>query len=86
MVDATKYQRLVGKMIYLSHSCPDLIFAVSVVSRFMHSPHEKHLKAVYMILIYLKRTPGKGLSFKKDNHIRTEAFTDADWARSTSDR
>lgn len=54
------------------------------MSQFIHSPHEEHLEAVYRILRYLKRTPDKGLLFKKDNLMRIEAFIDADWAGSIS--
>ena len=46
-VDIVRYQRLVGKLIYLSHSWLDIAFAVSVVSQFMHAPYEEHLEAVY---------------------------------------
>ena len=46
-VDIVRYQRLVGKLIYLSHSWLDIAFAVSVVSQFMHAPYEDHLEAVY---------------------------------------
>ncbi|KAK3031786.1 hypothetical protein RJ639_036938, partial [Escallonia herrerae] len=45
-----QYQRLVGKLIYLSHTLPDIAFAVSVISQFMHSPKKKHLDAVYGVL------------------------------------
>ncbi|RVW83047.1 Retrovirus-related Pol polyprotein from transposon RE1 [Vitis vinifera] len=64
-VDRGRYQRLVGRLIYLSHTRPDIGFAVSVVSQFMHSPTEKHMEVVYRILRYLKMTPGKGLFFRK---------------------
>lgn len=77
---------MVGKLIYLTHTRPDIAFSVSVVSQFMHSPEEEHLEAVYRILRYLKRTPGKGLLFKKGGEIQVEAYTDADWAGSTIDR
>ncbi|KAK3008239.1 hypothetical protein RJ639_015215 [Escallonia herrerae] len=49
-VDREQYQRLVGKLIYLSHTRPDIAFAVSVISQFMHSPKKKHLDAVYGVL------------------------------------
>ncbi|KAL0545261.1 hypothetical protein IC582_020411 [Cucumis melo] len=64
-VDKEQYQRLVGKLIYLSHTRPDISFAVSVVSQFMQVPYEKHMEAVNRILRYLKNTPGKGLMFRK---------------------
>ena len=85
-VDRTKYQQLVGKLIYLSHTRPDIAFAVSLVSQYMHNPCQGHLDAVYRILKYLKQAPGKGLLFKKSGDRRIEAFTDADWAGSVDDR
>jgi hypothetical protein len=61
--DRGRYQRLVGRLIYLSHTRPDLAYAVSVVSQFMHAPSEQHMNVVYRILRYLKNAPGKGLLF-----------------------
>lgn len=86
LVNTTRYQKLVGKLIYLSHTRPDIAFAVSIVSQFMHSPYEVHLEAVYRILRYLKSTPGKGLFFKKSEQKTIEAYTNADWACSVIDR
>nr|GEY95176.1 putative RNA-directed DNA polymerase [Tanacetum cinerariifolium] len=76
-----RYQRLVGKLIYLSHTRPDVAYAVSVVSRFMHSPSKDHMEALYRILRYLKGSPGNGLFFeeKKTNH-QVSGYTDADSA------
>lgn len=85
-VDTARYQKLVGKLIYLAHTRPDIAFSVSVVSQFMHSPYEEHLDAVYRILRYLKSTPGKGLFFKRGDRKTIEAYTDADWAGSVIDR
>ncbi|XP_024029322.1 uncharacterized protein LOC112093936 [Morus notabilis] len=81
-----QYHRLVGRLIYLSHTRLDIAFAVSMVSRFMHSPGPKHFEAVYRILRYLKGTPGKGLLFKKHDHLQIEVYTDANWAESVTDR
>ncbi|CAL8175398.1 unnamed protein product [Prunus armeniaca] len=58
--DKERYQRLVGKLIYLSHTHHDIAYAMSVVSQFMHSPCEDHMGAVMRILRYLKVTLGKG--------------------------
>ena len=60
-MDKGKYQRLVGKLIYLSHTCPDIAYVVSAVSQFMHNPSEDHMDAVIRILRYLKSSLGKGL-------------------------
>ncbi|KAL0539674.1 hypothetical protein IC582_023890 [Cucumis melo] len=81
-VDKEQYQRLVGKLIYLSHIRPDISFAVSAVSQFMQAPYEEHIEAVKRILRYLKTTPGKGLMFRKTDKMTVEAYTDSDWAGS----
>ncbi|KAL5857491.1 hypothetical protein ACOSQ3_004949 [Xanthoceras sorbifolium] len=85
-VDKEKYQRLVGRLIYLAHTRPDISFAVSLVSQFMHSPGPQHHEAVLRILRYLKGTPGRGLLFANRGHLQVEIYTDADWAGSVSDR
>ena len=78
--DMGRYQRLVGKLIYLTHTRPDITYAVSVVSQFMHAPSEEHMDAVYRILRYLKGAPGKGLLYSKNDISNIEGYTDADWA------
>ena len=85
-VDKGRYQRLVGKLIYLSHTRPDIGFSVSMVSQFMNNPTEKHMTAVTRILRYLKMTPGKGLFFQRTTKKEIEIFSDADWAGSVTDR
>ncbi|PON86640.1 hypothetical protein TorRG33x02_175760 [Trema orientale] len=85
-VDKGRYQRLVGRLIYLSHTRPDISFSVSTVSQFMNDPCEEHLNVVYRILKYLKMTPGKGLFFKKTFDKSIELYSDADWAGSVTDR
>jgi hypothetical protein len=86
LVDKGRYQRLVGQLIYLSHTRPNIAYAVSVVSQFMHSPRESHMEAVYRILRYLKSSQGKGLLFSRHDHLKIEAYIDADWAGSIMDR
>ena len=53
-VDATLYRQLVGKILYLTHTRPDLSFVVGLVARFMHQPHESHWKEAKIILIYIR--------------------------------
>ncbi|KAI9195028.1 hypothetical protein LWI28_010959 [Acer negundo] len=77
-VDKGRFQRLVGKLIYLSHTRPDIGFPVSAVSQFMNRPTKEHMEAVYRILRYLKLTPSRGLFFKKNNSKAVEIFIDAD--------
>ncbi|BBG99845.1 Seven transmembrane MLO family protein [Prunus dulcis] len=74
--DKERYQRLMGKLIYLAHTRPNIAYAVSVVSQFMHSSSEDHMGV----------THGKGLTFSKYGHTYVEGCTDADWAGSAIDR
>ncbi|BBG97367.1 ABC-2 type transporter family protein [Prunus dulcis] len=86
LTNKERYQRLVGRLIYLSHTRPDIAYAVSVVSQFMHSPSEDHMNAVLRILRYLKSAPGKGLMFSKHGHLNIDGYSDADWAGNVTDR
>ena len=86
-VDKGRYQRLVGRLMYLSHTRPDLAYALSIVSQFMHNPEEQHMNAVMRILRYLKHAPGKGILFSKNkDYQNVHAYTDADWAGAVDDR
>ena len=80
------YQRLIGRLIYLTNTKPDLTFAVSVVSQFMHAPRTAHMDAVHHILRYLKRSPNHGLFDPIGHQSGLSCFTDADYAGSQTDR
>ena len=84
--DKQKYQWLVCKLIYLSHTHPDIAYTVSVVSQFMHCPSKDRMDAVMRILSYLKSSPRKGLMFSKNDHLNVDGYIDADWARNITDR
>ncbi|GKE53143.1 putative RNA-directed DNA polymerase [Tanacetum coccineum] len=80
LADKNRYQRLVGKLIYLSHTRPDITYAVGVVSRFMHQPQVAHMNAVLRIVRYLKGTAGHGVLFRSNGHLNIQMYTYADWA------
>ena len=86
MVDKRMYQRLVGRLIYLAHTWPDIAYSVSVISQFMHDPREPHLQAAYRVLHYLKGNPRKRILFKKNDTLALEAYTDANYASSIVDQ
>ena len=78
-VDKGRYQRLVGRLTYLAHTRPDLAYALSIVSQFMHNPREQHMNAVMRILRYLKSSLGKGILFTKNVDCQSvDAYSDAD--------
>ncbi|CAN1121074.1 Retrovirus-related Pol polyprotein from transposon TNT 1-94 [Linum perenne] len=85
-VDKESYQRLVGKLIYLSHTRLDIGYSVSIVSQYMKNPNEEHLKMVMRILRYLKMSPGKGLLFKKHHQRHITIYTNASWAGELTER
>ena len=84
-VDRIMYQRLVGRLIYLAHTRPDIAYSVSVISQFMHDPREIYLQTTYRVLHYLKVHPVKGILFKKTSYITLAIDTDADFAGSPLD-
>ena len=59
---------------------------MSVVSKFMHDPRERHLQAVNKILQYLKKSPGRGLLFKRNEKLIMEVYIDVDYEGSIIDR
>jgi len=86
-VNKGRYQRLVGRLMYLAHTRPDLTYALSVVSQYMHNPGEKHMNVVMHILRYLKSAPGRGILFTKHiDYQGIKVYTNADWAGSIDDR
>lgn len=86
MVDREKYQRFVGKRIYLFHIRLDITFAVSEVSQHMYFLKEAHLEAVYRVFRYLKGSPDKRLFFERNEARNLEVYIDADWANLVEDR
>ncbi|XP_074377149.1 secreted RxLR effector protein 161-like [Apium graveolens] len=80
------YRTLVGSLIYLTITRPDISFSVGVVSQFMQKPRKPHLDAANRILRYLKHTINYGLMYKEGADILLSGFTDADWAGDPSSR
>ena len=81
-----RYCRLVGKLNYLTITRSDISFAVNVLSQYMKDPCLPLWEAVIQIVRYLKSHPGRALLYKANGHLSVEAYTNADWAGSLSDR
>ncbi|GJW12069.1 putative RNA-directed DNA polymerase [Tanacetum coccineum] len=79
--NVTEYQKLIGKLIYLTHTRPDISYFVHCLSQFMHKPLKSHLKIALKVLRYLKNNPGIGVHIVKQPKVSLEAFVDADWAK-----
>jgi len=75
--DPGRYKRLIGKLIYMTVTRPDITFIVGVLSKFMHEPKEAHWSAALRILAYCKSCPGKGLVYKKYRHVHISGYSDS---------
>ncbi|KAH9664737.1 Integrase catalytic domain-containing protein [Citrus sinensis] len=84
--DARIYRSLVGSLIYLTNSRPDILHSVSVLSRFMNDPRKSHYIAANRILRYLQGTKKQGIMYEKEDNCKLVGFTDSDWAGSLDDR
>lgn len=70
------------RLIYLSLTRLEIIYAVDVVNQFMHAPTQDYIEVVYRILRYLKGCLGIGLLYMRYRYHRVEVYTKADWAGS----
>lgn len=86
LVDATHYRSMIGALLYLTATRPDIMQAVGMVGRFQSAPKQSHLLVVKGILRYLKGTSDFGLWYPKDSTLTVTAYTDVDWARSIDDQ
>ncbi|KAF5468773.1 hypothetical protein F2P56_012898, partial [Juglans regia] len=77
--DPTLYRKLVGKLLYLTNTRPDLSYSVHLLSQFMETPRLPHYNAVIKVLRYLKGTPGQGLFFPTASTFNLVAYSDANW-------
>lgn len=84
--DARSFRQLVGSLIYLSITRPEIAYFVSVVSQFMQDPRTPHLEAAKRILRYIKGSVDYGLLYEKRTDFVLQGFTDADWACDTAGR
>ena len=78
--DPTKYRQLIGSLIYLTITRPNLSYSVGLLSQFMPNPRNLHLEYTRRILRYVSATMDYNIVYKSNTTIRLEGYTDADWA------
>ncbi|KAG5245555.1 Retrovirus-related polyprotein from transposon [Salix suchowensis] len=76
--NANQYRTLVGRLIYLTVSRPDITYDVHVLSRFMQQPWKLHMEAALRVVRYLKGAPARGLFFSSKNDLRLRVYCDSD--------
>nr|GEU71004.1 ribonuclease H-like domain-containing protein [Tanacetum cinerariifolium] len=79
-VDATKYRSMIGSLMYLTSSRPDIVHATCLCARYQAKPTEKHLKEVKRIFRYLRGIINTGICYSKDSGFELTGFSDADYA------
>lgn len=79
-VDASLYKQMVGCLMYLAATRPDLVFVLSLISRFMDLPSQIHMGAVKRVLRYVKGTINLGMHYRKSGSSILEAYSDSDYA------
>jgi hypothetical protein len=85
-VDQKLYRSMIGSLLYLCASRPDIMFSVGMCARFQSSPRESHETAVKRILRYLLDTPNYGLWYPHGTSFDLVGYSDADWAGCKMDR
>ena len=85
-VSLTLYRSIIGSLLYLTASRPDIAFSVGVCARYQAAPKESHLTEVKQIIRYVNGTPDYGLWYLKDSNACLAGYSDADWAGSVDDR
>ncbi|CAL0306711.1 unnamed protein product [Lupinus luteus] len=78
--DPVLYRQLVGRLLYLTNTRPDIAFCTQQLSQFMGNPTIIHYKALTRVFRFLKTTPGQGLFFSANSIVQIKGFADSDWA------
>jgi hypothetical protein len=86
LIDATLYKQIIGLLMYLMNTRPDICFSVNTLSQFLVEPRHVHLVAAKHVMRYLKGTLDCGLSYDRDHNFTLSGYTDSDWAGSVVDR
>lgn len=78
--DPSQYRRLIGRLVYLLNTRPELSFSIHLLSQFMNKPRVAHWEAALRMVRYLKGSPGQGILLRSDDDFQVNVYCDADWA------
>ena len=84
--DGTLFKQMVGSLMYMTVTRPDLMYSVCLMSRFMSNPKDVHMAAAKRILRYIKATTNLGIFYKRRCKDELVGYTDSDYARDVGDR
>lgn len=84
--DEKKFRSIVGSLLYLTHTRPDLMFTMSLISKFVQSPTKHHMGTVKWVLHYLSGTINMGLKYECVEKFHLQGYVDSDWGGSCDDR
>lgn len=76
--DPSRYRRLIGRLLYLTVTQPNITFAVNLLSQFMAAPRESHWQAALRVVRYIKKSPAHGILLSAHNSLQLHAYCDAD--------
>ncbi|GAA0148530.1 hypothetical protein LIER_36743 [Lithospermum erythrorhizon] len=80
LADREKYRCLVGRLIYLSYTHPDITFVVHILTSFLQEPREDHWNAALRVVRYLKNLPGQGILLRADSDLNLSGWCNSHWA------
>jgi hypothetical protein len=80
VVDTTMFKQMIGNLMYLIATRPNLMYSICLISRYMERPTEIHLQAAKRILRYLKGTAKLGIAYKRGGEEELVGFVDSDYA------
>jgi hypothetical protein len=86
LVDPSLYRQLIGSLMYLVNTRPDICFVVNTLSQFQVEPRHEHWIVAKHVLRYIRGTLNYGLRYTASIDIQLHGFTDSDWAGSAEDR
>ena len=86
IVDVTLYRQIIGSLMYLTNTRPDICFVVNTLSQYMAKPRHVHLVGAKHVMRYLKETLDYGHRYASNGEIKLHGFTYLDWEGSVKDR